>query len=589
MARIRTPMTVAWFCAWPGILAAQDYTIAFGSLAPVDMDIFIAEADGSNAQPLLPNPDQDYNASFSKDGRWIVFTSERNGSADIYRVHPDGTDLERLIADPAFDDQAVMSPDGEQLAFVSTRGGQADIWLLDLTTKALRNLTNHPDGDFRPAWSPDGEWIAFSTERHSTKPRVGFGVPVLSTEIYVIRADGSETRRITEADAIEGSPSWSPDGGQLAFHQAADLVELVRTVSPPQGGPPGTFQVVVVDVSTLTPRVITSGPGEKWSPRWLTSERIGFASRAGLEFTNGTAGIRGEFRNPNWSADGRRVVFHRDVDLARPTYRRHRSRDSQFNLIRSGIFPSYSPRGDRLVVNDQFAGGMHNALLVMNADGSNRIVAYRHPEKNALAPAWSHSGDRIAFALGGFFQMLPQTPRAGADIAIVSSEGRDLQILTEGTGNYAFPSWSPDDRRLVYRSFAPPGLFVIDVETRSATPLIMGPHNFPAWAPKGDRIAFVSTRDGDSEIYAIKPDGSDLTRLTHSPGLDAHLSWSPDGEWIAFSSDRGIFKDEAGLYVGNAQSRGDIYVMRADGSDLRQLTDDQFEEATSGWMPLVGD
>jgi Tol biopolymer transport system component len=75
--------------------------------------------------------------------------------------------------------------------------------------------------------------------------------------------------------------------------------------------------------------------------------------------------------------------------------------------------------------------------------------------------------------------------------------------------------------------------------------------------------------------------------IPRSPGLEAHLSWSPDGEWIAFSSDRGPFKDEAGLYVGNAQSRGDIYVMRADGSDVRQLTDDQFEEATSGWMPLA--
>ena len=54
----------------------------------------------------------DYNPSFSADGKWIVFTSERNGSADIFRVHPDGSGLERLTDDPAFDDQGVVSPDG---------------------------------------------------------------------------------------------------------------------------------------------------------------------------------------------------------------------------------------------------------------------------------------------------------------------------------------------------------------------------------------------------------------------------------------------------------------------------------------------
>ena len=52
----------------------------------------------------------DYNASFSRDGRWVVFTSDRSGSADIYRVRRDGRDLERLTDSPAFDDQAALSP-----------------------------------------------------------------------------------------------------------------------------------------------------------------------------------------------------------------------------------------------------------------------------------------------------------------------------------------------------------------------------------------------------------------------------------------------------------------------------------------------
>ena len=63
--------------------------------------------------------------------------------------------------------------------------------------------------------------------------------------------------------------------------------------------------------------------------------------------------------------------------------------------------------------------------------------------------------------------------------------------------------------------------------------------------------------------------------------------FSPDGEWIAFSSERAGFRDEAALYWWNGQPYGDIFVMRADGADVRQLTDDQFEEAKPGWMPLT--
>ena len=60
--------------------SAPRYGIAFASFAPLNTDLFVAEADGRNPRPLLPHPDLDYNGSFSADGRWILFTSTRNGS-----------------------------------------------------------------------------------------------------------------------------------------------------------------------------------------------------------------------------------------------------------------------------------------------------------------------------------------------------------------------------------------------------------------------------------------------------------------------------------------------------------------------------
>ena len=183
----------------------ERYTVAFASVAPLNTDIFIAAGDGSDARPFLAHPDLDYNASFSPDGRSIVFTSTRNGSAEIYRVGIDGAGLQRLTDAPAFDDQGVLSPDGRLLAFVSSRSGQADIWILELATGALRNLTNHPGGDFRPSWSPDGQLIAFSSDRDSKKPKFAFAT-LQTTDIYLVRTDGSGLRRVAASAATGRSP-----------------------------------------------------------------------------------------------------------------------------------------------------------------------------------------------------------------------------------------------------------------------------------------------------------------------------------------------------------------------------------------------
>src|SRR6202795_505922 len=77
--------------------------------------LFVSAADGGDEHPLLASADMDYDPAWSPDGAWIVFTSERDGSADLYRVRPNGADLERLTDSPAFDDQAAFSPDGRQL------------------------------------------------------------------------------------------------------------------------------------------------------------------------------------------------------------------------------------------------------------------------------------------------------------------------------------------------------------------------------------------------------------------------------------------------------------------------------------------
>ena len=169
---------------------------------------------------------------------------------------------------------------------------------------------------------------------------------------------------------------------------------------------------------------------------------------------------------------------------------------------------------------------------------------------------------------------------------MIDADGNGYRELTSGPSNSAFPSMSPDGRRIVYRAFGADGdgLRVMDLETKKVTPIGDGYDNFPLWSPRGDLIVFSRQAGGYYDICTSKPDGSGLKQLTHSRGNDAHMAWSPDGEYIVFTSSRKGFKDEV-IYTDAPQPYGEIFVMRFDGTDVRQLTDNQWEEGTPAWRP----
>ncbi|MEO5683614.1 MAG: hypothetical protein ABIQ88_13285 [Chitinophagaceae bacterium] len=568
------------------------YQLAFVNFGPLNTDIFVADADGTNAVPLLPDASLDYNASFSTDGTWVLFTSERNGLADIYRVHPDGTALEQLTSDPSYDDQACFAPDGKRIAFVSSRAGEADIFVLELATKKITNITNHLGGDFRPCWSPDGEWLAFSSDRDSKKPIPEKDFRTLhSTEIYTVRFDGTNLVRRTNKDAFFGSPCWSKDGKKLLVYETSmDGVRRMTSVSPIlRAG--ATSQISVINLNDNFIQSLTNGTGEKISPRWLPDSSIAYVNadkKGGIVFLDGRPKIDGDFQNPRWSPDGRKMIFHRETSNTWPPLQPIYSRNKKFQLIRSGVFPSFSPLpGNSLICNDKTAAALHNQIMQMNRDGTGKFILFGDSVKSALAPVWSPNGDRIAFGFGRFFQGI-QGP-AMADIAIINKDGTGLKILTDGTSNNGFPSWSTDGQKIVYRTSTEKhkGLSIIDVTTGKITSLTNSTQdNFPVWSPTENVIAFTRKLDKNYDIYTIKPDGTDLKRLTTDPGNDSHCAWSGDGKWIAYSTASRGFKDECPLFHANPQAYGEICVMRADGSNKIILTDNQYEDGSIGWMPV---
>src|SRR6202049_1360125 len=593
------------FAAALSLSAGPKQTMLMNRLGPSQMTLYIANTDGSGEHPLFPSSGFDYNASFSPDGKWIVFTSERNGSgqADLYRVRVDGSGLERLTDDPALDDQAAFSPDGNQIAFVSSRGAHnASIWILDLKTRKARHLTGAPDlqapggkmnGFFRPSWSPDGEWIAFSSDRNfDFKPHVypspGWEHPQ-ELSVYVIRRDGSELRRLTSAGASDGSPKWSPDGKRIVFYEVPTAHTFAARV---YAQAMVTSQIVSVDVATGAKVEETSGPGLKVQPQYLSADRIAYLVKAGpnagLAFTKGAPGVEGAMRNPAWSPDGKQVVYEKVDFTARPQNQVLYSWEPDMDVQYTDVFPRFS-RDGRLAISDikNLATTATASISVMNADGSGKKVVFSDKNGAAFVPTWSPDGQWIAFGFGGFFGARETTP---AKLMMVRSDGsHQSKDLTKGLPNSGFPTWSPDGKKIIYRVWGAGeyGLRVLNLDDGSIKTLTTELDNFPAYSPSGDLIIFTH-RDAktlDYDIFTMRPDGTDVKRLTTTPGNDSHSSWSPDGEYILWASGRYGFKDESPLYDNSFQPFAQIFIMKADGSDQHALTYSRWEDSMPAIVP----
>jgi Tol biopolymer transport system component len=578
-------------------------------IGPSTAELFIANADGSGERKLLLDSVFDYHASFSGDGKWIVFTSEREGlgQADLYRVRADGSAMERLTSDPHVDDQGALSPDGSQLAFVSTRGSlRTNIWLLDIHSGKLRNLTDHPgiqgdlekpDGFFRPSWSPDGQWIAFSSDRNSEwrgHNNTQGWEHTQALSIYVIRADGTGFRQIaTKPDYCLGAPKWSPDGQRVVFYEIT--VEGTWGARRPDLMASTVSQIVSVDVATGARTEHTSGPGLKVYPQYLSAQDLAYYVKGGpdqhLAYTSGKASVPAALRSPTWSPDGTQVVYEKVSFKPRAEYLKLYSWDPDWDYVHMDVFPALSRKGE-LVITEKAAG---SSIVIMNPDGSNRrrifdtATSGLAPEMvsrglaGAFQPAWSPDCEWIAFGLGQWFF----TRSGPAKLMRIRRDGTGLEALTDGTTNAGYPSYSADGQRIVYRVWGKDalGLRILDLQGRTTQVLTTQLDNLPGWSPDGSKILFTRKVDDENyDVFTIKPDGTDLRRLTTHRANDGHAVWTADGR-IMWSSGFYGFRDEAALYDNTFQPYGQIWIMNADGSAKRMLTDSPWEDSMPLYIP----
>ena len=157
----------------------------------------------------------------------------------------------------------------------------------------------------------------------------------------------------------------------------------------------------------------------------------------------------------------------------------------------------------------------------------------------------NYSNNRLVVPGGAYASFSPGGDRlvlnGGPDIYVIRTDATGVRQLTRGE----YPSWSPVNDQIVHRACVGGdcGLWIIDANSSDPSAkrrlTTGGSDGQPAWSPNGQRIAYISQDDGNFEIYVVNADGTGKTRLTNDAASDGLPEWSPDGQWIAFRSDRG--------------------------------------------------
>jgi Tol biopolymer transport system component len=156
-------------------------------------------------------------SSFSNSGRMIAFTAQRNGKDVMYLMDVARTAVTARIDLPTVDAiwSPVWSPDDKQIAFSGTHGGITDLYIVNADGSGMRQLTNDEYGDLQPAWSPDGKKLAFATDRG---PETNLSILKFSKwRIAVMDLASGAIEVLPNQGGLNLNPAWSPDGRQLAF------------------------------------------------------------------------------------------------------------------------------------------------------------------------------------------------------------------------------------------------------------------------------------------------------------------------------------------------------------------------------------
>jgi Tol biopolymer transport system component len=236
-------------------------------------------------------------------------------------------------------------------------------------------------------------------------------------------------------------------------------------------------------------------------------------------------------------------------------------------LALTGALPAGAAPPDRLIVFQSDRGG-HVDLWTTRSDGSG-LARLTDDKVEDVFPEWSPNGKQIAWTRGG---LGPE-----GEIWVMNADGTGRRQVTSNSFSDADVAWSPDSTQLTYRSVRDGNrdVFVINTDGTNERRLTTDPADdiAPDWSPDGARIVFTSRRSGVEAVYTmLAADGSDVRKLTSDSLFAGIARYSPDGSRL-------IFTDNFCATCGES----DVWVMNADGSGQRQVTNSAENEITAAW------
>jgi tricorn protease len=421
-----------------------------------------------------------------------------------------------------------ISPDGKLVTF-SYLG---DIWVVEAIGGVARPVTMHEKHDMMPVFSPDGRRLAFSSNRHG------------SYDVFVVSVQGGRPVRLTFDSADDFVNGWSPDGKYILFSSSRSTTfpfnyELYRV--PVESGRVERISRFEGREGLYSPSgdeiVYVRGPGAWYRKgyRGSSNDDLWICNADGSNNRQLTS-FNGQDNSPMWAVDGR-AIYYVTEHYGTPA-----------NIVRQEIA---SPKGAALAVK-----------------GPPRQITF-HKDDAVRRARLSGSGDWIVYECGPDLWVVSAhggTPRKLAIEVHADDKTNPDQVVTYTSGVSEFAP-SHDERQIAFSVHG--SLFLMPRGGGKATRLTEGRHldHGIAWAPDSQKIAFLSDRAGQEDVWLLESDDPDhkelakahkfkIKQLTNTPESEAGLNFSPDGKHLSFLR------------------AGKLVTMTPDGKDVKVAVED---------------